>query len=224
MKPKELQKLLGINADRIKFYKKQNVFIPENPTNGNQATNYTESDYRALQTLEILTKSGFTVGDIKKMQDSKMTLADVARNRKKEIHAELQRKQNALHMLSNMIEAGVEFESLNIDYYWNVINDRESNGEEFIDIMDAYEYYAVACPNCGCISHVDLKEYVNDTSSDETENGMGPDVIYWIDSDESYECPKCGKIIRIEGWVREYPVGAHDSESITIELIQTDKG
>jgi len=45
MKPKEIQEKLGINADRIKFFKKQGVFTPENPPSGNRGTNYTETDY-----------------------------------------------------------------------------------------------------------------------------------------------------------------------------------
>lgn len=31
MRPKEIQKKLGINADRIKLFKREGVFTPENP-------------------------------------------------------------------------------------------------------------------------------------------------------------------------------------------------
>jgi hypothetical protein len=31
-----------------------------------------------------------------------------------------------------------------------------------------------------------------------------------------YECPKCGRLIRISGWIREYPIGGYDSEDIDV--------
>lgn len=58
MKPKEIQKKLGINADRIKFFKREGVFTPENPPSGNRGTDYTEADVEALRCLVVLTKNG----------------------------------------------------------------------------------------------------------------------------------------------------------------------
>ena len=55
-------------------------------------------------------------------------------------------------------------------------------------------------------------------SSDERENGMGPDFVRYFDSEQSYECQDCGKIIRISGWKREYPMGAFDSEDVDVAL------
>lgn len=56
MKPKELQKMLGITHDRIKFYKREGLFSPENPPSGNRGTNYTDADCESLRLLEVLTK------------------------------------------------------------------------------------------------------------------------------------------------------------------------
>ena len=44
MKPKEIQKILGIDADRIKLFKREGIFTPENPPAGNCGTNYTENN------------------------------------------------------------------------------------------------------------------------------------------------------------------------------------
>jgi len=46
---------------------------------------------------------------------------------------------------------------------------------------------------------------------------MGPEIVYSFDSDDIYECPKCGNSIHISGWIREYPIGAYDSEDIVVE-------
>ena len=64
MRPKEAQRKLGMTADRIKFFKKQGIFTPENPPSGNHGTDYTENDVEALRFLDVLTKCGFTAGDV----------------------------------------------------------------------------------------------------------------------------------------------------------------
>lgn len=42
----------------------------------------------------------------------------------------------------------------------------------------------------------------------------------FFDSEQSYECPDGGKIIRISGWKREYPMGAFDSEDVDVALVE----
>ena len=223
MRPKEIQKKLGITADRIKFYKREELFFPENPPSGNKGTDYTEADYKSLKLLEVLTKSGLTCGDIKKMQDGDMTLEEAAQSRMASIEAEMKRKQNALLMLSALISDKAEFETFDTEHYWKIISQKEEAGEEFIDVEDIYGYHPISlirevqCPQCGDVLKVDLEKYVYDETSDERENGMGPDWVYSFDSEECLECSACGKKLHVDGWIREYPIGAFDSEIIHVE-------
>lgn len=230
MRPKELQEKLGITADRIKFYKREELFFPENPPSGNRGTNYTDADYECLRLLEVLTKSGLTCSDIKKMQEGDKTLAEVAKERMKSIEADIERKKNALLMLSSLISDGAVFETFDTDHYWSIINEKEAAGEEFIDVEDMYGYQPVSlirniqCPHCGKTIEVDLEDYMYDQTNEEHENGMGPDCVYYFDTEECCECCCCGRTIRIEGWIREYPIGAYDSEHINIEPIHDGEG
>lgn len=181
MKPKEIQEKLGINADRIKFFKKQGVFTPENPPSGNRGTNYTETDYKNLQFLVVLTKMGMTVSDIRKMQDGECSLEEAIKERRKQITDEIAKKQNALSLLSELIEDKEEFETFHTERYWDIITERESKGEEFVDFEDLYGYQPVSlirtvtCPYCGEELEVDLEDYETDVSSYDNENGMGED-------------------------------------------------
>lgn len=68
-----------------------------------------------------------------------------------------------------------------------------------------------------------IEDYVCSESSEERENGMGPDFIRYFDSEQNYKCPECGKVIRIAGWKREYPMGAFDSEEVNISLVDEDE-
>lgn len=74
MQTHDVTKLLGINRECIKYFKKQNVFTPESPSYDSKNAEYTEKDVEALRKLVVLTKSGLTCGDIKKVQDGEWTL------------------------------------------------------------------------------------------------------------------------------------------------------
>ena len=223
MKPKEIQEKLGINAARIKFFREKGIFAPEHPPEGNRSTNYTETDYERLRTIVVLTKSGLTCSDIRKMQNGELSLEEAAMSRQDNIQAEISRKKNSLELLSQLIDDRVELSTFNTDYYWNLIERREAEGEEFVDLEEAYAYHPVSmdrklvCPWCQEELELDLEEFLYDQSSDEKENGMGPDIVYSFDSGDDLECEFCGKQVRVSGWIREYPMGAYDSEDIKIE-------
>lgn len=229
MRPKEIQQKLGINADRIKFFKREGVFTPENPPYGNRGTNYTEADYNVLQRLVVLTKMGLTCGDIRKMQEGECTLEETLNTRRKSIEDDIEKKKNVLSLLSELIEDKEEFETFHTEHYWNVIIERESKGEEFIDIEDMYGYRSVSlirtvkCPYCGEELEVDLEDYETDQSSYENENGMGPDIVYSFDSEDNIECPTCQNKYQVSGWIREYPVGAYDSEDVNVDELPDEE-
>lgn len=81
----------------------------------------------------------------------------------------------------------------------------------------------IECPDCGVEFEVDLEDYLQDVSNFEKENGMGPDAVYSFDSATDCECPYCGKIIHITGWIREYPIGILDSEEINVDLFEDEE-
>ena len=81
----------------------------------------------------------------------------------------------------------------------------------------------IECPDCGVEFEVDLEDYLQDVSDFEKENGMGPDTVYSFDSATDCECPYCGKIIHITGWIREYPIGILDSEEIDVDLFEDEE-
>lgn len=162
MRPKEIQEKLGIDADRIKLFKREGVFAPENPPSGNRATNYTETDYENLRLLVVLTKSGLTCSDIRKLQDNDWTLEEAIVARRQSIDAEIARKSNSLALLAELLDDKAEFETFETEHYWNVITKKEAEGEEFIDVGDMYDYWPVSlirdiqCPYCKTGQEIDL--------------------------------------------------------------------
>ena len=220
MRPKEIKERLGIDANRIKLFKREGIFAPENPPSGNRGTNYTDVDFENLRLIVVLTKSGLTCSEIRKLQDGDWTLNEAIEARKKNIDADIVRKRNSLELLVELQKDKADFETFDTDRYWAIIKRREAAGEEFMDVEDLYGYQPVSlirdveCPYCHEKQEVDLEDFLWDQSSFEKENGMGPDIVYSFDSEDNYVCPACHKGLQITGWAREYPVGVFDSDEV----------
>lgn len=113
----------------------------------------------------------------------------------------------------------VEMEAADIKYNAPGLFAEDRNASEDLQLS---LIRTVECPDCGVEFEVDLEEYLQDVSCFENENGMGHDVVYSFDSDSNCECPYCGKIIHVTGWIREYPTGVLDSEDIIVDLWEDD--
>lgn len=128
-----------------------------------------------------------------------------------------------LKLRSSLLQCGntsVMTEAADIKY--NVpglfIDDECENGDEGISFIRT-----IQCPECAIEFEVDLAEYVYDVSSFEKDSCMGPDAVHSFDSEANCKCPYCGKILHIEGWIREYPIGAFDSEEIDVNTFEDDE-
>ena len=228
MQTQDVTKLLGINRERIKYFKKQNVFTPENLSYDSKNAEYTEKDVEALQKLVVLTKSGLTCGDIKKVQDGEWTLQEAIVERRRLIEEEMERMRGSLHLSEALLENNAQYDSMPTAYFWGELKRKEQEGEQFMDVEDLYGYRpvplvrSVKCPHCDKEQNIDFEDYLYDETSNESrfDDDMGPDVVYSFDTEESYECEDCGRVFRVEGWIREYPVGAYDSEQINVQIVE----
>ncbi|WP_165173560.1 ATP-binding protein [Adlercreutzia sp. ZJ242] len=79
-------------------------------------------------------------------------------------------------------------------------------------------YRTIECPSCKFAQRIDLADYVIDaTTGEDNDITMGPDVVYDFDA-EDIVCLECGAKLRAYGYIREYPIGAFDSEYIKVVL------
>lgn len=224
MKSKEIQDKLNISSDRIKYFRREGIFSPENISQGNKPIYYTENDLQKLSILVVLTKSGLTCSDIKKIQNNELSLKDAISARKKLITDEIERKRNSLALLTTIYNDDMEYDTFNTEYYLNIIAEKEKVGEEFMHVEDLYSYNSISlirnihCPYCNHKNEIDLEDYLFDESCYEKENGMGPDIVYSFNTEKNFMCTNCDNVIEIEGWIREYPIGAYDSEKIIIKM------
>lgn len=221
MQNKEVTEKLGIKRERIKYFKKQAVFVPENPFSDNKNILYTEKDFTALKKLVVLTKCGLTCGDIKKVQNGESTLYQAINERKRIVEEEMRRMRGSLLLAEELLKEDIQYETMPIGYFWSMIEEKEREGEVFMDLNDYYPVSAlriVKCPHCTANQEIDFEDYMWDETFNEShsDNDMGPDIVYSFNTENNYLCEKCDKGFRVEGWIREYPIGAYDSEHIEI--------
>ena len=227
MQTKDIVEMLGITKDRLKLYKKD-VFTPEKATEPGKKIDYTEKDIQNLKRLEVLTKAGLTCTVIKKVQDGTLTLAEAFEERIQAIKEDIEMKKGALILSAELMAAGVEYNSAG--QYWEEVHQRELAGERFAEPEWEYQTIAldrvVQCPTCGEYIDIDFEDFEIDTTINPSsrDDDMGEDIVHTFDTEDNIVCDHCGCRFRVQGWIREYPAGAYDSESVTVTLLESEGG
>lgn len=225
MKAKEIEEIFGISSQKIKDYKKAGVFSSTTATPNGKTIDYSLEDVENLVKINVLGKAGLTVKDIGEVQNGKCTLQQAFLNRYHVIEEKIKQYRNSLELLQTFVTQGFTYEDFPTMQQWEIINKNMANGAQYYDEFedDGLDFErTIECPCCHNKITVDLSDYEYDTSSYENENGMGPDCVYSFDSGEEIICDKCGAILNVSGWIREYPLGAYDSEDIDVDVIEVE--
>lgn len=219
MKAKEFCETLRITGNRLKDLKKKGYFTPENAGTGNRYE-YTENDISWLKQLIVLNCAGVPSSIACKVCNGELSLDDVLTESKQKIEEEIQKKEAALQLIAMIETERLSNKDLQVDALFDYIREQKSNGRVYPDPdyeatipMDGY----IECPYCHQKYRDNFGEFiVNEYTADEDPDDirMGPDLMHEIDTGEEYQCKNCGKYIRVYGWIREYPLGAYDSEEL----------
>ncbi len=132
MEIKEVEKQLGISRSNIRFYEKEGLIAPERGENNYR--HYSADDVAMLRKIVVLRKVGFTVEEIRQMQNGELTLPEAAARNVTRLEEEIQRLQGALQTVREMERTQTEFDALDECAYWDKITAAEQNGERFVDI------------------------------------------------------------------------------------------
>ncbi len=132
MKIKELENLLSISRSNIRFYEKQGLFLPERKDNNYRE--YTEQDIEVLKKIIIFRKMGFTVEEIKLIQNNKLSFTESIANAQHRIEDEIEQLNGSLKLIKQIAQKNSSFNEIDIDKHWNLISEFEKSGEKFVDI------------------------------------------------------------------------------------------
>ena len=132
MKIKELENLLSISRSNVRFYEKQGLFSPERKDNNYRE--YTNQDMEVLKKIIIFRKMGFTVEEIKLIQNNDLPFTEAIANAQRRIEDEIEQLNGSLKLIKQVAQENLSFDEIDIDEHWNAIGESEKSGEKFVDI------------------------------------------------------------------------------------------
>ncbi|MBQ2675939.1 MAG: MerR family transcriptional regulator [Clostridia bacterium] len=132
MKIRELENLLSISRSNIRFYEKQGLFSPERKNNNYRE--YTEQDIEVLKKIIVFRKMGFTIEEIKLIQNDQLPFTEATANVQQRIENEIEQLNGSLKLIKQVSGENLSFDEINIDEHWNAITESEKLGEKFVDI------------------------------------------------------------------------------------------
>ena len=132
LKIEELENVLSISRSNIRFYEKQGLFSPERKDNNYRE--YTEQDIEVLKKIIVLRKMGFTVEEIKLIQNDELPFNEAITNTQHRIENEIQQLNGSLKLIKQVAQENLSFDEIDIDEHWNTISESEKSGEKFVDI------------------------------------------------------------------------------------------
>lgn len=132
LKIKELENTLSISRSNIRFYEKQGLFSPERKDNNYRE--YTEQDIEILKEIIVFRKMGFTVEEIKLIQNNELPFSEAMANVQHRIEDEIEQLNGSLKLIKQVVQENSSFDEIDIDEHWNKISKSEKLGEKFVDI------------------------------------------------------------------------------------------
>lgn len=137
MKINDVEKLLGISKANIRFYEKEGLVSPARSDNGYR--DYSDGDVDRLKDIIILRKLGVSVEDIGRIFSGELALPDALEANSAELERQIENLQGALRLSRQMAaEAPAEVDT---ERYWEMIREREEDGEEFGDILNDHRSF-----------------------------------------------------------------------------------
>lgn len=129
---KDVETLLDIPRATVRFYEKEGLFSPTREGNGYR--DYSDEDVEKLKKIIILRKIGLPVEEISDLFDGVKTLEEVLDANIVNLQKQMEELKGAMKLSQKMKEDTVQIASMDVNIYWNTIEEEEKQGNQFIDI------------------------------------------------------------------------------------------
>ena len=129
---KDVETLLDIPRATVRFYEKEGLISPTREGNGYR--DYSDEDVEKLKKIIILRKIGLPVEEISDLFDGVKTLEEVLDANIVNLQKQMEELKGAMKLSQKMKEDTVQIASMDVNIYWNTIEEEEKQGNQFIDI------------------------------------------------------------------------------------------
>lgn len=101
MKTNEVEKLLGITKDTLRFYEKEKLILPRRDQNGYR--NYSSEDIRLLKIILFFRSMEISVDDIKLLLEDHVSVWDVLKKQQDNLKNEIEQKKQMIDIISETL-------------------------------------------------------------------------------------------------------------------------
>ena len=129
---KDVEALLDIPRATVRFYEKEGLISPTREGNGYR--DYSDDDVEKLKKIIIFRKIGLSVEEINDLFDGVKTLEEVLDANIVNLQKQMEELKGAMKLSQKMKEDTVQIASMDVNIYWNTIEEEEKQGNQFIDI------------------------------------------------------------------------------------------
>ena len=129
---KDVEMLLDIPRATVRFYEKEGLISPTREGNGYR--DYSDEDVEKLKKIIILRKIGLPVEEINDLFDGVKTMEEALDVNIVNLQRQMEELKGAMKLCQKMKEDTVQIASMDVNIYWNTIEEEEKQGNHFIDI------------------------------------------------------------------------------------------
>lgn len=136
---KEVEEKLGLSRATIRFYEKEKLITPKR--GGNAYREYSEDDIVDIKKIVILRKLGFSIAEIKDFLEEDVPLQELLEKNILELQEKMKELSGAIKICKKMQSRQENFDSFNVNFYWEEIKEQEKAGGRFLEIVnDTFDY------------------------------------------------------------------------------------
>lgn len=129
---KDVEQQLGVPRATIRFYEKEKLISPIRGSNGYR--DYSADDVSRLKEIILLRKIGLSVNDVEDILDGARNLPEVLEENIKKLQTQMEELNGAIVLTKKIQNDSLDTNRLDIDKYWNILEDEERKGGKFMDI------------------------------------------------------------------------------------------
>lgn len=136
---KEVEKLLSVTRANVRYYEKEGLISPVRKQNNYR--DYSDEDIAELKKVLVLRKIGLSVKEIKDMQNNSLSLTEALNADIERLNQAIEELQGSLEVAKELEAEHTDFEKIDSERYWDLINNKEKNGAKFADLLRDYAFF-----------------------------------------------------------------------------------
>lgn len=134
MKIKEVELETGLTRANIRFYESKELFIPERGDNNYRE--YSKEDVETLKKIVLFRKLGMSIENLQELFSGNLSLEQSISEAKEDLEKQIEDLRGALELCEMIQQNREQMDSIVIDDYLKMLNNKEKQGKKFKDIMD----------------------------------------------------------------------------------------